>query len=133
MIGSNHEEGVPDSTLGGVLPSYQLIRVEGEIDGLSERRRYSGSHYRGGHSVHALACLAESLECPTHLQSSHTINKCSLFYLRRFTYICVFTLGGCKRYHWNFRQIGGFRSGNCIFIWRAGRFSYPANIKSHTR
>lgn len=72
LIRSNHEKGVPGFTSVGGLPSYQLIRVEGEVDGLSESWRHSGSYYHGGHSVRAPACLAESLECSMHLGPSCT-------------------------------------------------------------
>ena len=76
LIRSNHEEGVPGFTSVGVLPSYRLIRGEGE-DGLSESRRRSGSYYHGGHSVRAPARLAESSEL--------SYKEAPLFYFCCFT------------------------------------------------
>lgn len=72
LIRSNHEKGVPGFTTVGGLPSNQLIRLEGEVDGLSESWRHSGSYYHGGHSVHAprmfsgVAWLLNALRAKLH-------------------------------------------------------------------
>lgn len=95
LIRSNHEKGVPGFTSVGGLPSYQLIRVEGEVDGLSKSWRHSGSYYRGGHSVHAPTCLAESLECPMHLPPNCTISSLLSFICAALLKSTLLMLGAC--------------------------------------